>query len=192
MPRKVIIPTDVKDKLQQLTQLQNETQVLLLYQRNGNDCVVVSYFILGGNESTTQTHGNSNLAKLIKEFLSENPTYKFIAGHTHTESIVSNRESHYADHFSTGDERTYTRALQTDPEFIGAVITPTTIKLWAPDNPQLEFCPPHPKFVHEKIYEKIRDVARRKGLNAHEFNLGHFVSTPERRIIKEMPKPRPK
>ncbi len=185
MPRTVLLPTDIKDKLLQLTQLENETRVLLLYQKFENTCVVVTYFVVGGNESPGFVNRNEGLTKIILNFLAENPEYRVIDAHTHT---VATGE-HWATRFSQQDLNNFRKTVAKNSEYMGALITPTNILLWAPDNPKLELCKPHPKFVHEKLYERIKECARRKGLSlSTEFRLGKVATRRETRRPTEIHK----
>ena len=173
MTRNVIIPEDILENLELLTGMENEINGILPYrmatQGETTNCVVESSFFTGAGTGASVSRDPQRL-KAINQFLQENPEYRIIDFHTHPERLGS----HWHQHFSDQDVKTFRDHLKDDPLYIGMLVTPTHKIIWAPDKPELKTCPPLPKFMHEGLQRKIVEAAERIGIRLGEFNLGKF------------------
>ena len=184
MTRTIVLPKELEERLYGLIQTWEESNGILLYRKVQGHCFVEHLFMTGigteGNVKAFQERMN-----VVNEFFRAHPEYKYIKFHAHTKGTIEKHGQRYAREFSSGDRAGTQEQLRHNPEFIALLVTPETILLDAPDNPQLRTCPSLPKFMHEKVQRKINEAAERIGIRLGNFDLGRFSGT--RRLARRRP-----
>lgn len=172
MSRRVLLSEDFRSgrfriNLNRLVQFERAVSGLFLYKPNDQYCAVEGVFMTGvGIEGDIQVDQQRNAA--AEEFFRRNPKYRGIEFHTHSSGTIATLGSHYATSPSDLDIREYDGRLRTDPDFIGAIVTPERILLYGRDKPTLRTTIAFPHKEHGEVNAKIRKIAQELGCNLEE------------------------
>ena len=121
MARKIILPEEINEKLDNLADLVEETNGILLYRRRGNSCPVEGLFMTGvGNAGHVQAYPER--IKIANEFFKRNLKYQFVKFHTHSKGTIRRFGDYYSRHFSPEDINGIEEQLRHDREFIAMLV----------------------------------------------------------------------
>ncbi len=173
MTRTIILPTELENKLNNLTNLVEEVDGVLLYRRLGDYCPIEALFMTGvGN--VEHVRAQPERIKVANEFFRENPDYRFVKFHTHSKGTIDTFGVHYATNFSSGDIDVIKEMLRDDPEFIAMLVTPATKLLCGIDNPKLMVVNNSPRYRdrNQAVGEALRIIAGNLG-----YDIGNVQAT---------------
>lgn len=170
MARIVILPGELEQRLNNLTNLVEEVDGVLLYRRLEDYCLIESIFMMGvGKEGHVQAQ--LERIKIANDFFRRNPDYRFVKFHTHSKGTIDKFGEYYATHFSEGDIDTFRDMLEDDKEFIAMLVTPTTKLLYGIDNPELTVVNDSPRYRYrnQAVSEALRIIAQNLGYDIDFF-----------------------
>lgn len=168
MARRVLLPSEIEKRLNDLTGLMQEVNGILLYRRQKDDCPLEAVFMTGvGCEGDVQA--NPQRMVVANEFFRRNSDYQFVKFHTHSKGTIEKFGDYYARHFSQGDINGIKEQLKEDRNFMAMLITPKTKLLSGIDNPTLIM-------VDDFIGYHHRSQAVSQSLKVIAKNLGYDIS----------------
>jgi len=170
MPRTVILPQELDEKLQALTSLREESNGVLLYRQRDNICSVRALYMTGLG-SAGHVQSDSRKVEIVNRFFEKYPNYKYVKFHTHTIGTIRQYGDWYAEHFSKGDTDGYIEQLRDNSEFIAMLVTPKTKLLCGLDNPQLRVAEHSEDYerYHEAIEDMLKYTAEELGMEHERF-----------------------
>lgn len=160
MPRLILLPKELDEKLQILTELEEETNGVLFYKREDLKCPV-DHLYLTGLGTVGHVQALPERIEVVNKFFEKNPDYHFIKFHTHSCGTIKTFGDYYAKKFSQGDRDGIKEQLRRDKEFIAMLVTPETRLLSGFDNPTLEIIDSFPEYEERNKYvkESIHQIA---------------------------------
>jgi hypothetical protein len=168
MARKVLLPREIDERLNNLTGLVEEVDGILLYRRQGDYCPIEALFMTGVG-SAGHVQAQPDRMEVANEFFRRNPNYQYVRFHTHSKATIERFGDHYARHFSQGDIDGINEQLRDDRDFMAMLITPETKLLSGIDNPELRVVPDSESY-------KTRSQAINIQLNQIARHLGYDIS----------------
>ena len=171
MTRIVLLPRQFDATLEELASLEQESNGILLYKRQGN-FLPVEYIFMTGIGTGGHVQADQKRMDVANEFFKRNPAYNYVKFHTHSKGTGRQFGDYFATHFSAGDIETYREQLKENSDFIGMVVTPTTKLLYAPDNPTIGIVRHFPSKANSKIQVELAQIAAVMG-----YDLGKFQAT---------------
>lgn len=164
MTRKVLLSRNFEQRLYNLTKLEQETNFVLLYRRQQDYCPIENMFMTGVG-IPSHVRAQQDRMNVANEFFRRNPEYQFVKGHTHSAGTIKKHGESLADNFSSGDIASYDEQISHNPDFIGMLVTPITMKLYAPDSPKLQITETHPYNAETRIRNEIKEIAQQQGVS---------------------------
>ncbi len=169
MRRKVLLPREFRSgnfaiNLNDLVRLERTVGGLFLYRPNGEYCHVDSIFMTGAGDEGNISVDQQRHA-VAEEFFRRNKKYEGMEFHTHNRGTIATLGDRYATYPSDLDIREYDARLRTNPDFIGAIVTPKRTLLYGKDNPDLEITGAFPYKEHEVVTQQIIQIAQELGCN---------------------------
>ncbi len=190
MPRTIVLPKELEQRLYGLTQTQEESNGVLLYREIQGHCFVEHLFMTGigteGNVRAFQERMN-----VVNEFFRTHPEYKYIKFHVHTKGTIAQHGNYFARNFSAGDRAGTQEQLRHNPEFIALLVTPETILLDAPDTPILHVVNESRNYtrMHEYVAKEIEKAADRLEIDIKTTFKARRATEPRHRAhFREKPK----
>lgn len=170
MPRTIIIPREIEDRLTDLTLLKEESNGVLLYRRKGDECPV-EYMQMTGIGDEGHVQSDPRRIKMLNKFFQQNPDYRVIKFHTHTVGTIKKHGRKYARQFSGGDIDGIREYLKHDREFIAMLVTPETTLLSGWDNPQLRIVDRSEDYErnHHIIESSLNQISADLGIELERF-----------------------
>ncbi|MBU0958740.1 MAG: hypothetical protein KKB31_02215 [Nanoarchaeota archaeon] len=172
MVRKILLPKEMDEKLDNLAGLVEEVNGILLYKRMGDSCPVDGLFMTGvGNVGHVQA--SPERIEIANKFFRRNPGYQFIKLHTHSKGTIRRFGNYYARHFSQGDIDGIKEQLKHDRDFIAMLVTPEVKLLSGIDNPTLSVVEGFSGYQNRKSFvnQELKTIARNLG-----YNLGRLTA----------------
>lgn len=165
MPRKIILPRDIEERLRRLTNMKEETNGVLLYQRDGDECLV-DYLYLTAVGSSGRVQAMSDRIKVANEFFQKNSQYKHVKFHTHTRGTVKRFGRYFAQNFSSEDRKGIKEQLMHNEDFIAMLVTPEVLLVSGIDNPTVEVVEGFPEYKERRrhVEAEITKIARELGV----------------------------
>ena len=161
MPRTIILPPELEQRLDDLAGLVQEVNGILFYRRQKDLCPIEQILITGsGTEGDVQT--TDERIKVANEFFRRNPRYRPVEFHTHTKGTIRRFGDWYASNFSNDDIATVTAKLNEDPHYLALLVTPTK-KLVASGDQSILRVETFPEY--EKKGEVVRNALRKIAAN---------------------------
>lgn len=123
--RKIILPWEVDNRLNNLTRLVEESAGILFYRQQGENCNVESIFMTGAGTAgkVEQIPKGIEVANI---FLENNRSYKPIQFHTHSRGTLNMYGEAYAWNFSAQDISFIDEQLKQNPSYLALLATPKT------------------------------------------------------------------
>lgn len=168
MSRKILLPREIDNRLNDLTRVVEEVNGILLYRRREDICPIESVFMTGvGTEGHVQSQPER--IEITNEFFKRNPDYRFIKVHTHSQATIDKFGQYYARNFSSQDHEGIKEQLKHDKDFMAMLITPKTKLLYGTDNPELHIVDDFPGYANRSsgVDDSIKVIAQ---------NLGYDIS----------------
>lgn len=165
MSRTIILPLKILKGLTKFTEFREESNGVLLYSQQGEECFVEAVYVTGiGSEGKVQSEEMKS--KAVFGFLKENPEYNFIKFHTHTVGTVEQFGDKYAREFSQGDISGIKERLKDDPHYMAMLVTPETYLLTGKDSPILRIVKQSELYEqnHEKILSSLKHIEESLGV----------------------------
>ncbi|MDD3175453.1 MAG: hypothetical protein PHU51_03180 [Candidatus Nanoarchaeia archaeon] len=163
MPRKIILPTDVSNRLENLTNLEEEVAGILFYRQIDEYCPIESMFITGiGSENSVQD--KKERIEVANRFFRENQGYRFVKFHTHSKGTITKFGQYFANNFSSEDLVEIKKNMDLDKYFIAMLVTPQVKILKGYDSPEL-FIGNYPEYadLNRETLQKLDDIANSLG-----------------------------
>ena len=168
MGRTVALVDKFARRLLDLTRLQEEVNGMFLYKPQSSYCGIESIFMTGiGTEG--HVRAEPERIRILNAFFQRNPDYRIVKFHTHSRGTIEKHGDYYANHFSQGDIASYDELLREDPDFIGMVVTPKRMLLYAPDNPKIQVARGFPLEADARIRRDLQQIASEQGYNLSGF-----------------------
>jgi len=168
MRRIVLLPAELDVKLDDLAAIEDETNGILLYRRQGGDnekyCPLVAIYMTAKGTSG-HVQAKPQRIEVVNEFFQRHPDFHHVKFHTHSRGTIRRFGEYLAVHFSGGDINSYKEQLVHDPSFIGMLVTPRVKLLHAPDNPVLRVVDSYPEDLGMQISEEMGAIAQEKGFD---------------------------
>src|SRR3989344_3878293 len=155
MARKVLLPREIGQRLDNLTGLVQEVNGILPYRKQGETCPLEAMFISGvGSEGHVQSLPER--MHVANEFFRRNPDYQYVKFHTHSRVTIARFGDYYATHFSSIDLKVIEGGLKENMEYMAMLVTSKTKLLSGFDNPQLVIVDDFPGY--KEISEAIKQA----------------------------------
>lgn len=162
------IPQRFIGRLSRLTVLPTELNGVLICSSVGNVGLVLETQILGGGVSDENTTHDRTRLESINIFLTENPRYRFVEFHTHTERTVQQYGGQYARDLSEGDKTTILDNYGSDNSYRHLLVTPETLRLYKISHGRIlpanyvTIQDTHDQKIAERVFRgKLRDLEAR-------------------------------
>ncbi len=149
MSRVIRIPQTIEARLKNLTQVDDETNGVLLYEQEGNVCNISTLFMTG-HGTPGHVIADPNRVAIVNEFFARNPNVGYVKFHSHTRKTVDKFGDRYLRQFSQGDLDSYKEQFQSDKEFIAMLVTSETELTCGLDNPNIEIVPDTLDFIEKE------------------------------------------
>lgn len=163
MPRKVILPTEVSNNLDNLVNITEEVSGVLFYRPTADYCAVESMFILGVGLPNKVIDDEHRL-KVTNTFFQQNPEYHYIKFHTHSKQTIYRYGEYFAENFSSQDLNEINKNIKLDKYFMAILVTPKIKLIMGYDSP-LMFIGNYPEYkeLHNQIQQKLETIASNLG-----------------------------
>lgn len=170
MVRKVLLPREIDNRLNDLTHLVEEVDGILLYRRRVDDTSPVEDIFMTGVGTEGHVQSQPERMEVANEFFRQNPDYQFIKFHTHSRGTIARFGRYYAWHFSQEDLEGIQEQLQYDRAYMAMLVTPEAKLLHSIDNAELHIVSDFPGYAQRSraVDQAVKVIAQ---------NLGYDLST---------------
>ena len=87
MARKVLLPREIDERLDNLTGLVKEIDGILLYRKQADYCPIEALFMTGVG-SAGHVQAQPDRMEVANELFRRNPDYRFVKFHTHSKGTI--------------------------------------------------------------------------------------------------------
>ena len=171
MPRRVLLPAAMRDRLHLLTQIVEETEGILFYRNQDGTCPLEGMYMTGMG-SVGHVTTDPARTRVLNTFFEGHPGLRYIHFHTHTLGTVAQCGEYFANHFSGVDEATIAENLRADPAFMALLATPRHLLLAGRDDPALVVVPTPVDYEAQRrvISDDLHRVEARLGVHLRPFS----------------------
>ncbi len=175
MARTICLTPEIDAKLNEFAEKPYEVTGFLVYtpfNESGEEYCPIDHLFLAGIGSSSSVEPKKERIQILNGFLRENPEYRLIRFHTHSQGTLEQHGNYYDRKFSGVDKQSIQEEIIRNPDHIDMLVTPYGKFLASADvqNLRVKRVDDFPDSLRDgkKIKSSLEEIARNLGYVARD------------------------